>query len=151
MKSCLIACQGVNEAQGSLFEVPAGHKSQKSILFRRIASELMPREDSESENKFPQFPHYELNVLRMMENMGYDLTKGPGLNFGKGRRTLLWSFVPKGKALIIIIKLAGGWVMCQLQSRKPLSLKGHYTVITRQAHHHGSQMSVLATSSKNFR
>ena len=34
-----------------------------------------------------------------MENMGYDLTSGPGLNFGKGRRTLLWSFVPKGKAL----------------------------------------------------
>ena len=28
---------------------------------------------------------------------GYDLTNGPGLNFGKGRRTLLQSFVPKGK------------------------------------------------------
>jgi len=34
----------------------------------------------------------------MMENMGYDLTSGPGLNLGKGRRTLLQSFVPKGKA-----------------------------------------------------
>ena len=33
----------------------------------------------------------------MMENMRYDLTNGPGLNFGKGRRTLLRSFVPKGK------------------------------------------------------
>jgi len=33
----------------------------------------------------------------MMENMGYDLINGPGLNFGKGRRTLLRSFVPKGK------------------------------------------------------
>ena len=30
--------------------------------------------------------------------MGYDLIKSPGLNFGKGRRTLLRSFVPKGKA-----------------------------------------------------
>jgi len=29
--------------------------------------------------------------------MRYDLTDGPGLNFGKGRRTLLRSFVPKGK------------------------------------------------------
>jgi len=29
--------------------------------------------------------------------MGYDLTSGPGLNFGKGRRALLRSFVPKGK------------------------------------------------------
>jgi len=33
----------------------------------------------------------------MMENMGYDLTNGRGLNFDKGRRTLLQSFVPKGK------------------------------------------------------
>ena len=32
-----------------------------------------------------------------MENMGYDLTSGSGLNFSKGRRTQL-SFVPKGKA-----------------------------------------------------
>ena len=34
----------------------------------------------------------------MMENMGYDLTSSPGLNFGKGRRMLLRSFIPKGKA-----------------------------------------------------
>ena len=34
----------------------------------------------------------------MMERMGYDLINRPGLNFGKGRRTLLRSFVPKGKA-----------------------------------------------------
>jgi len=53
---------------------------------------------------------YEPNVLRMMENMGYDPTNGPGLNFGKGRRTLLLAFVPKKeKPLIIIIELAGGW------------------------------------------
>ena len=32
-----------------------------------------------------------------MEGMGYDLTNGPGLNFDKGRRTQLRSFVPKGK------------------------------------------------------
>jgi len=33
----------------------------------------------------------------MMERMGYDLTKAPGLNFGKGKQALLRSFVPKGK------------------------------------------------------
>jgi hypothetical protein len=33
----------------------------------------------------------------MMERMGYDLDSRPGLNFGKGRRTLLPFFVPKGK------------------------------------------------------
>ena len=34
----------------------------------------------------------------MMERIGYDLTKGSGLNFGKGKRALLHSFVPKGKS-----------------------------------------------------
>ena len=33
----------------------------------------------------------------MMERMGYNLTKGSGLNFDKGKRALLCSFVPKGK------------------------------------------------------
>ena len=32
-----------------------------------------------------------------MERIGYDFTKGFGLNFGRGKRTLLHSFVPKGK------------------------------------------------------
>jgi len=33
----------------------------------------------------------------MMEKMGYDFTKESGLNFGKGKRALLRSFVPKSK------------------------------------------------------
>jgi len=33
--------------------------------------------------------------------------------------------------------------MCQLQSRQPLSLKGHYSIITCQACHCGSQISVI--------
>ena len=57
----------------------------------------MTQEDSESDDESPQFSHYEPNILRMMENMRYDLTNGPGLNIGKGRRTLLRSFVSKGK------------------------------------------------------
>jgi len=89
MKSSLTACQGVIEAHKSLFKVLARCKSQKSILFERAESELIPREDSKSENESPQFSHYEPNVLRMMENIGYNLTRGPGLNFDKGRRTLL--------------------------------------------------------------
>jgi len=32
-----------------------------------------------------------------MEQMGYDLTKRSGLNFGKEKQVLLRSFVPKGK------------------------------------------------------
>ena len=98
MRSSLTVYQSVSDAQGSFFEVPARRKGQKSILFERIESKLMTREDSESKNEPPQFSHYESNVLRMLENMGYDLTSGPTLNFGKERRALLRSFIPKGKA-----------------------------------------------------
>ena len=105
----------------------------------------MSREDSESENESPQFSHYEPNVLRMMENMGYDLTNGPGLK----EHFFDLSF-RKGRPLIIIIELAGGWAMCQLQFHRPLSRKSHYTIITRQAHHRESQMLMSATSSENF-
>ena len=92
----------------------------------------MTRESSESDNESPQFAHYELNVLRMIENMGYDLTSGPDLNFRKRKRALLRSFISKGKTLIIIIELAGDWAMCQLRSHRPLSRKSHYTIITRR-------------------
>jgi len=87
MKSSLKTYQDVGDAQESVFMVPARRKDQKPILLGRIKFELMSREDSESENEFPQFSHYEPNVLKMMEC--YDLTNGPALNFGKGRRTLL--------------------------------------------------------------
>ena len=99
MRSSLIVYQGVSDAQGSLFMVPARRKGQRPILFGRVESKSMTRESSESDNESPQFAHYEPNVLRMMESMGYDLTNGPGLNFSfrKGRRTLLRSFTPKGK------------------------------------------------------
>jgi len=97
MKSSFETYQDVGDAQESVFMVPARRRGQKPILFGRIKSELMSHKDSESENESPQFSHYEPSVLRMMERMGYDLTNGPGLNFEKGRRTLLQSFVPKGK------------------------------------------------------
>ena len=89
VRSSLTVYQDVCDAQGSLFMVPARHKGQRPILFGRVESKLITREDSESENELTQFSHYEPNVLRMMENMGYDLTSSLGLNFGKGRRALL--------------------------------------------------------------
>ena len=110
----------------------------------------MTYEDLESETELSQFSPYKSNVLRMIEHIGYDLTSGLGLNFGKGRRILLLSFIPKGKAPDYYHQTRGGWAMCQLQSRQSLSLKSHYTIITCQARHHGSQMSVSAASSKNY-
>jgi len=43
----------------------------------------------------------------MMEKMRYSLTKNSGLNFDKGRQTLIRSFVPKGKAPDYYQKLEG--------------------------------------------
>ena len=89
MKSSLKTYQDVSDVQELVFMIPARRKGQKLILFGRIKSELMSHKDSESKNESPQFSHYEPSVLRMIERMGYDLTNGPGLNFGKERRTLL--------------------------------------------------------------
>ena len=98
VKSSFETYQDAGDAQESIFIVLAKRKGQKLILFGQVKPEPMSREGSESEKELPQFGHYE-PALRMMESMGYDLTNGPGLNFGKGRRTLLRSFVPKGKTL----------------------------------------------------
>jgi len=88
-----------SDRQGAFFEVSAKHKSQKPILLGRIEPEPMACESSEDNAKSPQFSHYGSNACRMMEKMGYDLTKKSSLNFGEGKRTLLQSFVPKEKAL----------------------------------------------------
>ena len=44
-----------------------------------------------------------------MKKMGYDLRHGEGLNFGKGRRSLLRNFCQKGSLQITMIIHAGGW------------------------------------------
>ena len=55
MKSSLKMFQDVGGMQKSVFMVPARRRGQKPILLERIKSELIPRKDSESENKSPQF------------------------------------------------------------------------------------------------
>jgi len=89
VRSSLTAYQSISDAQGFFFEVLARHKGQKLIFFGKVESKPMICEDLESETELPQFSHYESNVHRMIENMGYDLTSGLGLNIGKRRRTLL--------------------------------------------------------------
>jgi len=42
-----------------------------------------------------------------MKEMGYDLCRGEGLNFGKGRHIPLQPFVPKGKPAIYYDIFAG--------------------------------------------
>ena len=43
----------------------------------------------------------------MMKKMGYNLKHGKGLNFGKGRRSLLHNFVPRGKPFLLYVKAMG--------------------------------------------
>ena len=51
VKSSFETYQDVGDAQESIFMVPTRRKDQKPILFGQIKSELMSREESESENE----------------------------------------------------------------------------------------------------
>jgi len=86
----------------------------------------------------------------MMENIGYDLTKRSGLNVDKEIRTLLRSFVLKGKAPDTTTRFEEDWAMCPPQYHQILNLKNHYIKTTCQARHRGSQMSVLVLSLEIF-
>ena len=69
---------------------------------------------------------------------------GPFLNFGKGRRTLLRSFVPKGKTPDYYHRTRKGLGYVSTPIPSASESEGS---LYHQAHHHGSQMSVSATSS----
>ena len=128
--------------------VPARQKGQRPILFGRIESEPMTCEESEGEQESHQFGHYEPKALRMMKSIGYDLTSRLGLNFGKGRRTLLRSFVPKGETPDYYHRTRRGlgYVSTPIPSASESeeSLCHDYS----SARHRGSQMLVSATSSE---
>ena len=85
------------DVHGAFFEVPAKYEGQRPILFGRVESEPIARENSGSDSEFPQFFQHGPALRNIMEKMGYDLVKRHGLNFGKGRRALPRSYVPKGK------------------------------------------------------
>ena len=51
VRSSLTVYQGVSDAQETFFEVPAGRKDQKLILFRRVEFKPTTCEDSESETE----------------------------------------------------------------------------------------------------
>ena len=148
VKSSFETYRDAGNAQESIFMVPARRKGQKLILFGRITSTPMSREESGGEEEPPQFGHYEPNTLRMMKSMGYDLTSRPGLNFGKGRRTLLRSFVPKGKTLDYYHRTRRGLGYVSTPSHQPLTLESHWAMIAHRARPRGCQMLVSATSSE---
>jgi len=48
--------------------------------------------------RHPIIFYYARPVHHMIKKMGYNLKHGKGLNFGKGRRSLLRNLVPRGKS-----------------------------------------------------
>jgi len=109
MRLFLTTYQSVSDVQRTFFEVLARHKGQKLIFFGRVESNswrLRKRDWT------PSVLSLRAKCLKMMENMGYDLTSGLGLNFGKGRRTLLRSFIPKGKAPWLLSPNTEGVGLC---------------------------------------
>ena len=84
-------------AEGAVLVIPPSKKSQLPIIFGRTQPRGPMAADSSSDSDTAQFFHYARPACHILKKMGYDLRHGKGLNFGKGRRSLLRNFVPKGK------------------------------------------------------
>ena len=82
----------------SLLRGPSKTQRSKIDLFRKSRVQTNDSWRIKKRDWTPSVLSLRAKCTKMMENMGYDLASGPSLNFGKGRRTLLWSFIPKGKA-----------------------------------------------------
>jgi len=90
-------CMHIEENDGSVFVGPFSKKDKWPITFGRVRHWITTSNNSDEDLKPPQFFHYARLVHYMMKEMGYDLHRGEGLNFEKGRRIPPHPFVPKGK------------------------------------------------------
>jgi len=86
----------IQDNEGSVFIVPR-KRDQSPIVFGRGRAQAPTSRESDDDLEPPQFFHYARPSHRMMRRMGYNLNRGDGLNFGKGRRIPLQPFVPEGK------------------------------------------------------
>jgi len=77
--------------------IPPSKRSQSPVIFDRVQPQMSVVIDSSSNSEPPQIFHYARSVHHMMRKMGYNLQRGNGLNFRRGQRGLLWTFVLKGK------------------------------------------------------
>ena len=91
------ACMHIEENDGSIFVVPSSKEDQLPIIFGKLRHWITTPNDSDEDLEPLQFFHYTRSAHRMMKEMGYDLHRGEGLNFGKGWHIPLQPFVPKGK------------------------------------------------------
>jgi len=87
----------IENGEGSVFVVPPSKRNQSSIVFGRVQPRMSAVTNSDSNSEPPQFFYYARSVHHMMRRLRYNLQRGNSLHFGRGRRGLLRTFVPKEK------------------------------------------------------
>ena len=87
----------IEDGDIDIFIVLRSQEDQLSIIFGRIHSRVSTSVVSDEDLKPPQFFHYAWSTRHMMKRMRYNLSRGEGLNFEKGRRVPLQPFILKRK------------------------------------------------------
>ena len=137
--------------KGSVLVGPPSKEGQLPIIFGKAQLQRFATADSSSDSDTPQFFHYARPAHHTMRKMGYDLQHGKGLNFGKGRRGFLRSFVPRGKPANYYDNTRRGW-----DTLHPHRQQRFNPNITNQSHHtlpllpNGTRTSVWEWCSKSL-
>src|SRR5436853_7836632 len=97
LSTSLTGDKPVEHIDGAFFEVPARRRKQKPLYFGRCHDKIRTSVSADIETHAPEFSHYDPNAHLIMRHWGYDFEKKPGLNYGKGLKSLPGPFVPKGK------------------------------------------------------
>jgi len=124
------ACMHIEENDGSVFVVTSSKKDQSPIIFGRVRHWTTPSNNSNEDLKSPQFFYYARSAHRMMKEMG---RRGEGVNFGRGRRIPLQTFVLKGKPINYYNQTRRGLryttpsVQLDLEFEKPLPSHSSYS------------------------
>src|SRR5204863_7116076 len=96
VSSTLLADKAIANARGTFFEVPASRPDQKPILFGRYQREDFPRHREMDDQGEPDYSWVSPKVAGIMERWVYRFEDKEGLNYGKGRRTLLEVYSARG-------------------------------------------------------
>ena len=87
----------MESVEGAVLVILPSKKGQSPIIFGKAKPRGSTAADSSSDSDTPHIFHYARPAHHTMRKIGYNLKHGEGLNFKKGRHSLLRNFVPKGK------------------------------------------------------
>jgi len=87
--------------------IPPSKEGQSPIIFGKAQPRGSTIADLSSNSDTPQFFHYAQPARHIMKKMGHNLKHGEGLNFGKGRRSLLVTLCQKENLKITMITHVG--------------------------------------------